>query len=419
MKNIRGAGRKSAITTDELNNIIARHENGESLATIAAEYGVSRQALSKRLQNNKLDFEYCIDYVIDNQLCSRIYVNSYRESLRLVHYSEQLSKRAFGWNDNPTWDDLRRLLEEQYFATKGINITTSTSFWFCQDSRCSYFEPELSNDNSNQELPRFEFTRKDILIARTSTDGFQIKALSHDRRFFVKSQAIIGGIIMDDWAVELIASNLCEQLGISHVKQNECQFIYEDHTYKGVYSCNFELDGYTFISFESLINSIDIYSKDEEFVHLGTLDKLKWCASKLSSIGNIPYSECEKYMMDLALIDCLIGNVDRHTHNFGLLYNAANSCYCISPIFDNGMGLFEHDPYRDSYTTYNEAMRSVYVAPYGEDPFDMLDIIDKEYCLSEFYPNLSNISYPSILNKPFVLEYEERMLNYVRNKINK
>ena len=76
-------------------------------------------------------------------------------------------------------------------------------------------------------------------------------------------------------------------------------------------------------------------------------------------------------MLNLAVLDCLVGNVDRHTRNFGLFYNSSTGKYEIPLIFDNGMGLFEHDYYRDNYRNYEEAMNNVYVSPYGEDPFEL------------------------------------------------
>ena len=54
-------------------------------------------------------------------------------------------------------------------------------------------------------------------------------------------------------------------------------------------------------------------------------------------------------------------------------------------------------------------MNNVYVAPYGEDPFDMLDMINKEYHLKKLYPDVETILYPNILSTEFALEYERRM----------
>ena len=115
-------------------------------------------------------------------------------------------------------------------------------------------------------------------------------------------------------------------------------------------------------------------------------------------------------MIDLAVVDCLVGNVDRHTRNFGLFFNTHSGKYEIPLLFDNGMGLFEHDYYRDRYDSYESAMNNVYVSPYGEDPFDMMIMLDEEFDLKARYPEIENITYPNILSTPFALEYEKRMI---------
>ncbi|MBP9997393.1 MAG: helix-turn-helix domain-containing protein [Lachnospiraceae bacterium] len=46
-------GRKPIISDDEIRNILSRNEKGENISALAAEYGVSRQALYKRMNNMK------------------------------------------------------------------------------------------------------------------------------------------------------------------------------------------------------------------------------------------------------------------------------------------------------------------------------------------------------------------------------
>lgn len=259
--------------------------------------------------------------------------------------------------------------------------------------------------------PRFTYSKQDMCNARADVDGFQLKALSYDRKLFVKGQAIIGGICMDDWAVELIASDLCEQLGIPCVKQHGCELVYNERILKGVYSNNFELDGYTFVSFERLAERTGHSTKDSEFVKLDAIGKLKWCAERLSEAGDLRYEATLKYMLDLALIDCLVGNVDRHTKNFGLFFDATSGKYEIPPLFDNGMGLFEHDNYKEHYTSFDTAMGQVYVAPYGEDPFDMIEMLDKEFDLMKLYPGLATYGYHTEWITPYAKEYMERMIS--------
>lgn len=415
MPNTRNAGRKPRITKEQLVEIKARRDAGESVASLAQEYGVSRQALNKRLVEDREQHEVQLDYYVQNELCTSIFVDRKSQTLRLINYALGLSKRAFGLNDNPDWGEFRSFLEDLYLRERGIEAYNQL---LCIDrpEKIDNFKETTEGAtekillSQGQWIPIFEFSKTDKIINRTDTDGFQLKALSKDRKYFFKSQAVMSGVHLRDWAVEIIASDICRQLKISCVKQHHCQFVYEGRALDGVYSDNFELDGYTFISFERLLERNGKSSKDEEFISLGAIDKLKWCARELAHIGQLKYEDTLKYMLNLAIVDCLVGNVDRHTKNFGLFFNAMTGKYEIPLIFDNGMGLFEHDYYRDNYHSFEEAMNSVYVSPYGEDPFDMIRMLDEEFCILDLYPGLKDLKYPDILSTPFAQEYERRML---------
>ena len=407
MSNERNAGRKPKITDEQLNKIISRHESGESLSALADEFGISRQALHKRIKESQ-EKPVTINWVVDDRLVSTITVDVRRQALTLANYAVQLSKLPFGFNTNPTWQEFVRLLEEKYLISVGVD--EPGVFLFTDGEK--YFNPSQISElqiESDYSIPEFAFTKKDILLTRTDTDGFQMKALTSNHRYFVKSQAIMAGTQMQDWAVEIIASEIANQLGIPCVVQKHCIFAYGGRKFDAVFSANFELDGYTFLSFESMLEERHLSTKEDFFFKMNAIEKLKWCATKLSEIGNLSYQATERYMLNLAVLDCLVGNVDRHTRNFGLFYNSSTGKYEIPLIFDNGMGLFEHDYYRDNYRNYEEAMNNVYVSPYGEDPFELLLMLNKEFHIKEVYPGVKDIRYLDILNTPFALEYERRM----------
>lgn len=419
MKNERGAGRKSKIDSAELDIIKSRITKGESVSALAKEFGLSRQALYKRLKDENTK-SIILDYVINDEVTTRIELDSAREVLHIQNYALKLSERAFGIKNNPTWDDFNELIEKEYCLVLGMNENANHRQVLCQDiwndeihltdvinQPASHLKITEKIELSN--IPVFHFTKKNIIYIRTDTDGFQLKAFSDNREWFAKAQAIISGVKMDDWAVELIASDLCEQLGIPHIEQTECDFCYGLDTLHAVYSRNYELDGYSFISFERLLGRIGHIPNEEEFIHLDAIGKMKWCAEKLAEAGNLSYDSTLKYMLDLALIDCLVGNVDRHTKNFGLFYNTFTNKYEIPLIFDNGMGLFEHDYYRDHYTSFEDAMRTVYVSPYGEDPFDMIEILKAEFDLKQIYPDIAKLEYHSNWSTPFAREYMKKM----------
>lgn len=264
------------------------------------------------------------------------------------------------------------------------------------------------------DTPVFHFDKKDLIALRSSTGGFQPKFLSEDRQYFVKAQAVISGVIMQDWVVEIIASDFCGQLDIPCVRQRECTVFFAGREYKGVYSDNFELSGCSFKSFESLLNENMKSTNDSSFIRKNTVEKLYWCAKQLSLLCGLEHKDCLKYMIDTAVTDCLVGNVDRHTRNFGIFYNNFNGKYEIPLLFDSGMGLFENDSYRDNYKTFEDAMNNCYVSPYGEDPFDMIDILEKEFAVSRKYP-FQNLQIMRELPSKYAVEYTDRMLRKIKS----
>ena len=415
MKNERNAGRKPKVTEEELNNLISRHESGESISALAAEYGVSRQALYKRIRENNYK-PVRIEYYADGQLCTLIEADFRHEDVKVVNYDERLSKHAFGYIDKPKWQDFLDLLEKHYFDAKAGG---NKGMFILRDRGCHYSLDDIPEVNGNKRLiiqaddhkdiPVFRFTKPEAILSRSDTDGFQMKAVTSDRRFLIKSQAVMSGVKLRDWIVEIVATLICHQLGIPCVEQKHCVFIYGGQEYHGVYSENFELDGYTFLSFESILERTNRSGNDDEFIKLDAVSKLKWCARILSEASGIPYDRTEKYMLDLAVLDCLIGNIDRHTRNFGLFYNVNTGSYEIPLVFDSGMGLFENDKYRDAYKTFEEAMKHVTIAPYGEDPFDLLKKLDAEFKLKSIYGKTEGFDYGDKLNTKYALEYEKRM----------
>ncbi len=409
MTNERNAGRKPILSEKTIALIEKRYLSGESLSAIAEEYGVSRQALYKRLRQNKQTLVK-IDYVIDGQQIAEIDADFNKQNIRVINYALELSKLPFGFQSNPTWDDFREFAEREYLKQLGV---TEPGTFLITDGKKTFRLDEIDGLELEgadvEKLPVFEFQKKDIINVRTDTDGFQIKALSSDRRYFIKSQAMFSNIPMRDWAVEVIASDIARQLGIPCVGQTHCKCVFGTKTYDGVRSNNFELDGYKFISFESLIEDIGLSTKESAFVKLNAIEKLKWCAKQLSKIGDIDYNQTLKYMLDLAVLDCFVGNVDRHTRNFGLFYHTLQDKFYVPLVFDNGMGLFENDYYRDEYKTFEEAMHNVYVSPYGEDPFELLQMLDEEFHLKSEYKGVEQIEYLDILSTEYAKEYERRM----------
>lgn len=227
---------------------------------------------------------------------------------------------------------------------------------------------------------QFNVTDLKACETRSGTQGYQPKYYVDN--YFIKQQARIDGILMNDWQVEIFASKLCELLNIKSVIQKPCKIIKGINTYMGVYSENFEKKGVHFVPFKYLLDRNKDDIRNYAFNSLSALDKLSLCCNIMSKYSGINYFELEAYMLKTALIDILVCNVDRHIKNFGVMKTVNG--YTVAPIFDNGMGFFESISNKSMYSSLDEIMREAYISPYGEDPFDMLKLLKCKYNLISY-----------------------------------
>lgn len=138
--NERGAGRKQALTEAEIAQIRARRDAGETLTTLAQEYGVSRQTLSGYLNrkdgemericrtyrkwaelNHRFrgvetqDYMMRMDFMCNEECCTQILVDFRRERIEIVNTTDDIIHRAFGIKAKPTWEDFMEFLESRCF----------------------------------------------------------------------------------------------------------------------------------------------------------------------------------------------------------------------------------------------------------------------------------------------------------------
>lgn len=222
----------------------------------------------------------------------------------------------------------------------------------------------------------FRVDKKDRICTLSGTGGYQGKYSCGDK--FVKVQARIGGYYVDDWMVEIAASKLGKQLGINIVEQKPC-LVFEGKTQIsrfGVASDNFESPDVHFISLKRICGD---EWPDTRYNRLNIYDKMRYIATAVESATGIQASRYMTYLLDTAIIDILVCNVDRHFRNLGLMYNNKENKYYIPAIFDCGMGLFVQEPELIEMThgDLSDMIDRCYIEPYSESPIDLADYITK------------------------------------------
>ena len=139
-RNERGAGRKQELSNEVIAQIRARRDAGETLTTLAVEYGVSRQTLSGYLNRKDAQMEQIcktyrkwaklnhrfhgidtsdyvmrMDFMCEDECCTQILVDFRRERIAIVNTTDDIIHRAFGMKAKPTWEDFMEFLEDRCF----------------------------------------------------------------------------------------------------------------------------------------------------------------------------------------------------------------------------------------------------------------------------------------------------------------
>ncbi len=148
MRNERGAGRKPALTAQEIVQIRKQLEQGRTMTELAKEYHVSRQTLFKYLNPKEdtddtikriyrtanqwmrlnrcfgaedvTDYTIRMDFMDGDECCTCLLVDCMRKRILIRNTTDELIHRAFGIKSKPSWEDFEAFLEDRCFPrTRG------------------------------------------------------------------------------------------------------------------------------------------------------------------------------------------------------------------------------------------------------------------------------------------------------------
>lgn len=159
--NERGAGRKPALSNEQLEEIKKRRNRGESVTALAKEYGISRQALSGYLNKKESDTEIIcrtlrkwaqlnqqfrnvnvrdytmrMDFMWRDECCTEILIDFREQKVAIQNETDDLLHRAFGIKAKPTWEDFEEFLESRCFprTREGISL-------ILEDLELDFYDP--------------------------------------------------------------------------------------------------------------------------------------------------------------------------------------------------------------------------------------------------------------------------------------
>lgn len=217
---------------------------------------------------------------------------------------------------------------------------------------------------------------------------------------------------------EYIGSHIFQILGIE--TQETLLGLYNDRI---VVACkDFEKDGYKFVDFASLKNTVidsesGGYDTEIEDI-LKTFEEQK--------VFEISPQEFKKYFWEMFIVDSLLGNFDRHNGNWGFLVNKELGKVKFAPIFDCASCLFpkvnNDEMFKDGI--YNQGTREnrLYLYPNSAikindkkiNIYNFLSQTDNKDCL-QAYNNIMKLLDLEIINKiidetPYISDLHKEFL---------
>lgn len=115
-KNSRHAGRKKKFTEVDMASIRAFLEDGMTLDELAHRYQTSRRILVKYLNHPpEKGYTMRLTYMYRQKPCTVIDVDFARRRIKIQNRTKDVLLRAFGVNEQPTWEDFETFLAERCF----------------------------------------------------------------------------------------------------------------------------------------------------------------------------------------------------------------------------------------------------------------------------------------------------------------
>ena len=132
---------------------------------------------------------------------------------------------------------------------------------------------------------------------------------------------------------EYIGSKVFDLLGINAQKVKLWYYIQDKRKFYVCACEDFTTENTKLIEFEKLENaSLDSEGEKKDLADIRHIIEL--------NTYNIDKEFFEKFFWDMFIVDCLIGNTDRHNGNFGFIKNIQTEELTLAPVYDCGSCLF-------------------------------------------------------------------------------
>lgn len=249
------------------------------------------------------------------------------------------------------------------------------------------------------------------LDVTSASKGNQVKYYDSVNKRYIKRQFEYQGKLWKDYMVEHLSSVIGIQLNtnIKIIRQDIVRL--SDGSF-GVISDDFAI-GYDWVS---------AFKFSDCSTLVGNIGKSYKVFSDIVNMFNstgLSKDILSEYLIVMIILDFLLGNEDRHYNNFGVLKNTTTSEYKVAPLFDFGIGLFEHDM---KYSNLNlcDAKKMMDGKPFDRNLLKPFDMIVNVFGVDKIQKICKDISIPDRLLFPSELAYSYFLesYDYMKERLN-
>ena len=217
------------------------------------------------------------------------------------------------------------------------------------------------SNNTDDILHELKVEDLKELNLSSSSKGNQRKWMDTQSGQYVKEQFYYQNKYWDDWKVEILATKISKSMNTTVQVLEQLPVKLDCGTF-AVVSKDFCKNDESFVSFNRILKKYGLDFNEKLF----TLVKFDFVRDTVQLACSIDITE---YLIVMILLDYILLNEDRHLNNFGVIWG--NGKYREAPLFDFGLGLFEHDKKYEN-KTYDSAVARINGKPFCEDMFSII-----------------------------------------------
>lgn len=189
-------------------------------------------------------------------------------------------------------------------------------------------------DRTHMNVDFYDVSKCRPIGLETTSKGNQQKWYDDRNKCYVKEQFFYQNTYWDDYKVEWLSSVLASKLNTLDITVVNQRMVCLGDRY-GVVAEDFAKPDEYFVSIQRLLQNSGLEYSANDFPY-NNFNKVRSLVQESCGL------DITNYLLVMCVMDYILLNEDRHLNNFGVLRDL-DGYNRIAPLFDFGLGLFQHD----------------------------------------------------------------------------